>query len=409
MARGYREHFSGGSDPSRLLYFSAPGRTELCGNHTDHNRGNVLAAAIHLDAAAAAAPRLDSRVRVISEGFGAIELDLADLAARPEERGSSAAIVRGMAAGIADFVKSTARRGSRPSPLKGFDAYVESDVLPGSGLSSSASFELLIGAIFATFSGIDLSPMELASIGQFSENAYFGKPSGLMDQMACALGTIALIGFGDPSKANVELLSFSPEDYGLSLVIVSAGGSHAELTEEYAAIPAEMKAVAALFGEPDLSGIASSELASRAAEIRRVCGDRAFLRAWHFAHETLRPAALATAIRERDIASYLGIIKASGDSSAKYLQNLFPSTLPSSQGLMVAIALTEDFLGGEGASRVHGGGFAGTIQAYIPSPRLSEYVRLMESVFGPGAVFPLRIRPYGVVCIEIQKGALDER
>jgi len=409
LEKRYRKHFPSGSDASRILFFSAPGRTELCGNHTDHNQGNVLAAAIDLDTVAAAAPRLDTRVRLVSEGFSAFELDISDLGARSEERGSSEAIVRGMAAGIADFAKSAARRGPQPSPLKGFDAYVESDVLPGSGLSSSAAFELLIGGIIATFSGIDLSPMELASIGQFSENVYFGKPSGLMDQLACALGNIALIGFGAPSKASVELLSFAPGDYGLSLVIAATGGSHADLTEEYAAIPAEMKAVAALFDKASLSDLASGELTARAADIRRACGDRAFLRAWHFAHETLRPAALAVAIRERDIASYLDIVKASGDSSAKYLQNLSPSTTPSTQGLMVAIALTEDFLGGEGACRVHGGGFAGTIQAYIPTPRLGEYENLMESVFGPGTVFPLRIRPYGVVCIEIQKGALDER
>jgi len=409
LAKGYSDHFSSGSDAAQLLFFSAPGRTELCGNHTDHNHGNVLAAAISLDTVAAAAPRRDARVRVVSEGFRAFELDLADLAAHPEERGSSAAIVRGMAAGIADFARSAARRGSAPSPLRGFDAFVQSEVLPGSGLSSSAAFELLIGGIIATFSGIGISPMEIASIGQFSENVYFGKPCGLMDQMACALGNIALIDFGDPSKTRVELLRFAPGDYGLSLVIVSTGGSHADLTEDYAAIPLEMKSVAAFFGRTALSGLTSGELIDRAADIRRACGDRAFLRAWHFVKETARPATLATAIRENDIASYLAIIRASGDSSAKYLQNLSPANSSSAQGLMVAIALTEDFLRGEGACRVHGGGFAGTIQAYIPTSRLSGYEDLMESVFGPGTVFPLRIRPYGVVCIEIQKGALDER
>ncbi|MFA5851633.1 MAG: galactokinase family protein [Spirochaetales bacterium] len=401
LAKGYGSHFSSGSDAAQLLFFSAPGRTELCGNHTDHNHGNVLAAAISLDTAAAAAPRRDARVRVVSEGFPAFELDLADLSVHVEERGSSAAIVRGMAAGIADYAKSAARRGAAPSPLRGFDAFVQSEVLSGSGLSSSAAFELLVGGIIATFSGIEISPMEIASIGQYSENVYFGKPCGLMDQMACALGNIALIDFGDPLKANVELLRFAPSDYGLSLVIVSTGGSHADLTEDYAAIPAEMKSVAAFLSKTDLSRLTSGQLIDSVADIRRACGDRAFLRAWHFVKETARPAALAAAIRQNDIVSYLATIRASGDSSARFLQNLSPANKPSAQGLMVAIALTENFLGGEGACRVHGGGFAGTIQAYIPTSRLSDYVNLMESVFGPGTVFPLRIRPYGVVCIEI--------
>jgi galactokinase len=268
---------------------------------------------------------------------------------------------------------------------------------------------VLIGGIIALLSGIEISPAEIAAIGQYAENAYFGKPCGLMDQMACALGNIACIDFGDPTSINVELLCFDPAEYGLSLAIVSTGGSHADLTDDYAAIPAEMKSVAAYFGKPALAGIRLDELANNAASIRRSCGDRAFLRAWHFVKETSRPAALAQAIRERDIAAYLSIVRASGDSSAKYLQNLYPPSVPEAQGLVVALALTEEFLDGQGACRVHGGGFAGTIQAYVPHRRLDAYSEFMESVFGPGVLFPLRIRPYGVVCIEIPKGALDER
>lgn len=398
------------------IFFSAPGRTELCGNHTDHNNGRVLAASIGMDAVAAAAPRHDSKVRIVSEGFGSFELDIADLSVRPGEAGSSAAIVRGMAAGLADRRGSAARRrggtavqlNDASSPVSGFDAYIQSEVLPGSGLSSSAAFEVLVGGILAVFSGIDASPAEIARIGQYAENVHFGKPCGLMDQMACALGSVAAIDFADPEEAKVELLRFDPADYGLSLVIVATGGSHADLTEDYAAIPREMKTVAAFFGQTSLAGIRAAELIGRAGDLRRACGDRAFLRAWHFVHETERPAALIRAIREADIAAYLSVVRASGDSSAEYLQNLFSPRAPSEQGLVTALALTEDFLAGQGACRVHGGGFAGTIQAYVPSARLEAYKTLMEGVFGPSSVFPTRIRSYGIVCIDNDKGALDE-
>ena len=391
IAKGFRNSF-----PDRvsdieegLKFYSAPGRTELCGNHTDHNQGKVLAAAINLDSVAAAAPRRDTLVRVVSEGFGRFEVDLADLAVRPGERGSSEALVRGIGAGLA------ARRG--------FDAYLQSEVLPGSGLSSSAAFEVLVGAILADASDIDISPAKIAAIGQYAENAYFGKPCGLMDQMASALGGIAAIDFRDPAAAEVELLSFDIGSRGLSLVIVNSGGSHADLTDDYTAIPAEMKAVALFLGRPVLSGTSRAELSARASDIRKACGDRAFLRAWHFAAESERPAEMAAAIRKGDIADYLAVARASGDSSWKYLQNLFPNKAPAEQGPGLALALTEDFLSGEGACRIHGGGFAGTIQAYIPTGRLPAYGRLMESVFGKGAVFPLRIRALGVVCIETQK------
>ncbi len=382
-----------------LWFFSAPGRTELCGNHTDHNGGRVLAAAIQLDAVAAAVPRKDRIACIVSEGFGSLELDLAELGVHAEEKGQSAAIVRGMAAGLSRLAGT----------IRGFDAFIQSEVLPGSGLSSSAAFEILIGAMIADFSGIDLSPGELANIGQFAENEYFGKPSGLMDQMASALGGVTAIDFGDPAAAKVELLRFDPAEYGYSLVIVATGGSHADLTDDYASIPYEMKQAAAVLGRTRLAGTSRAELLSKAALIRRNCGDRAFLRAWHFATETERPRILSAAIEAKDIEAYLSAIRASGDSSAKYLQNIFSPRAPGEQGLMVALALTEDFLAGEGACRVHGGGFAGTIQAYIPTARLNGYRSLMEPVFGAGSVFPLRIRPYGVVCIENVKGEPDER
>ena len=379
-----------------IFFVSAPGRTELCGNHTDHNRGRVLAAAIDLDTVAAVAPREDKLARVASRGFGEFEVDLSDLAARSSEAGSSAAIIRGVAAGIAERFGAADR-------LRGFDAVVDSEVLPGSGLSSSAAFEVLAGGILCALAGVQAAPSQLAEIGQFAENVYFGKPSGLMDQMASALGSVAAIDFGAPEGFAVELMRFDPADYGLALAIVATGGSHADLTADYAAIPAEMRAVAALFGRQVMAGVTSAELAAKAAEIRKACGDRAFLRAWHFAHETERPAALARAIKGGDIGAFLATVRASGDSSAKYLQNLYSIKAPREQGLFAALALTEDFLGGEGACRVHGGGFAGTIQAYVPLARLGAYRSLMESAFGPGSVYPLRIRPFGVVCIDLKK------
>jgi len=379
-----------------IFFVSAPGRTELCGNHTDHNRGRVLAAAIDLDTVAAVAPREDKLARVASRGFGEFEVDLSDLAARSSEAGSSAAIIRGVAAGIAERFGAADR-------LRGFDAVVDSEVLPGSGLSSSAAFEVLAGGILCALAGVQAAPSQLAEIGQFAENVYFGKPSGLMDQMASALGSVAAIDFGAPEGFAVELMRFDPADYGLAFAIVATGGSHADLTADYAAIPAEMRAVAALFGRQVMAGVTSAELAAKAAEIRKACGDRAFLRAWHFAHETERPAALARAIKGGDIGAFLATVRASGDSSAKYLQNLYSIKAPREQGLFAALALTEDFLGGEGACRVHGGGFAGTIQAYVPLARLGAYRSLMESAFGPGSVYPLRIRPFGVVCIDLKK------
>jgi galactokinase len=230
-----------------------------------------------------------------------------------------------------------------------------------------------------------------------------------MDQMTCALGGTVAIDFGDADRVKVDILRFDPSEYGLSLVIVSAGGSHAELTGDYAAIPSEMKAVAAVLGGSTLVGTSIAGLLARAGEIRKSCGDRAFLRAWHFVKETERPAALRKAIRKADIDAYLATICDSGDSSAKYLQNSYSPKNTSEQGLLIALAATEDFLAGSGACRVHGGGFAGTIQAYVPSARLPAYKALMESLFGPSCVFPLRIRPFGVVCIENPQGAFDER
>ncbi len=375
------------------LFFSTPGRTELCGNHTDHNGGMVLAAAVNLDMVAAALPRSDSLVRIYSRGFGWVKLDCSALVPKIEERASSQALVRGMAEGLSARARGTS------ATLTGFDAYIDSRVPPGSGLSSSAAFEVLVGSIFAVFRGIEVSPAELAAIGRDAENRHFGKPSGLMDQTACALGSLALIDFANPLEAAIRVLSFDPGEFGYSLAIVGTQDSHADLTGDYASIPGEMKSIAARLGKQRLSGTARSELLENAAELRASCGDRAFLRAWHFAGETLRPHALTQAIEAKDIKAYLGIVRDSGESSWKYLQNIY-SAKGKGQSLAFALALTEDFLGGEGACRVHGGGFAGTIQAYIPSARRGEYNALMEKNFGPHSVYWIKIRRHGAVCIE---------
>jgi galactokinase len=391
---------SGGMESGKGFFCSAPGRTELCGNHTDHNHGRVLAASVDLDTIAFVMPRQDSRVLIHSEGFGSLEIDLSDLAPRPREAGSSQALVRGLAAALAEgrFAAASSRRDK--SELRGFQACVASAVPPGSGLSSSAAFEVLVGAIISEVSDLGASPSELAMAGQYAENLYFGKPCGLMDQMASALGSVVAMDFGGQGKPRTETCRFDPGSHGLSLVIVATGGSHADLTDEYAAIPREMRAVAALFGRPYLEGVERTELLARAGEIRSTCGDRAFLRAWHFAAETLRPLVMAEAMERGDIETVLSVVRASGDSSWKYLQNVQSSLGTREEGLSLALALTEEFLGGKGACRVHGGGFAGTIQAYIPSASLDPYRSRMEEVFGPGSVLELRIRPYGVVRIE---------
>jgi galactokinase len=377
-----------------LLCISSPGRTEICGNHTDHNRGTVLCAAINLDTIAIGVPREDSRVRIVSEGFGRLDLDLTEWEKKNTERGTSAALIRGIWAGL------LAIRMPQGRVLHGFDACIQSNIPPGSGLSSSASFEILIGALVAQSSGLKISPIELASIGQYAENEYFGKPCGLMDQMACAVGSFSRIDFSNQEKPSIECIDFDPEAYGLSLVVVSTGGTHANLFEEYASIPAEMKRVAAEFGKDALSDITAGELLCTIGTIRKNCGDRAFLRAWHFVHENKRIDALVQAIKEKDIRSYCTIVRESGDSSVHFLQNIFASSNPAEQGILVGIALTEEFLVNAGACRVHGGGFAGTIQAYIPSDKKVEYCQYMEGIFGKNSVFPLRTRPFGVVCIE---------
>jgi len=400
LAACFRRHFPDQAGAARLRLYSSPGRTELCGNHTDHNHGTVLAASIQMDMAAAAAPRADSVVHIVSEGFGEFSLDIADAAVHPEEEGRSEALVRGIAEGI----RKEAAKSGLSATLCGFSACIQSDVPPGSGLSSSASFEVLVGCILADCSNIALSPPQIAMIGQYAENTYFGKPCGLMDQMACALGNIAAIDFEKPQAPAIRLFRFDPENFGYSILIVNTGGSHADLTDNYRDIPAEMTAVARLFGKDVLRGLSVGDIVGKMPEIRQSCGDRAFLRAYHFITENQRPAELVRAMLDTDMEHYLSIVRESGESSWKYLQNLYPCESPREQGLGIALALTEDFIarkaGGRGACRVHGGGFAGTIQVYVPTEKIDDYRAEMQKLFGEGSVFPLRVRPYGVVCID---------
>jgi galactokinase len=380
-----------------LRVFTAPGRTELGGNHTDHNRGKVLAASVQLDAVAIVAPRPDKRVFFRSPGHRDVSVHLAkadgspDLAMREGETGTTDSLVRGIAAELT-------RRGTA---VGGFTANAASTVLPGSGLSSSAAVEALLGRIFdGLYGGGKRSALELAQIGQIAENTYFGKPCGLEDQIACAFGGAVGIDFGDPAQPLIQAIRFEPEAAGYALCVVDTHGSHADLTADYAAIPAEMKAVAGLFGREVLRELAPEQVLERAAEIRKAAGDRALLRAIHFFNENRRVDAMLAALENKDINRFLDLVNRSGESSAELLQNIYSPKQPAEQGVSVALALTRDFIaseaGGAGACRVHGGGFAGTIQAYVPLDRMDAYRRRMEAVFGAGAVTGLRIRPVGV-------------
>jgi len=406
---------SGGSFPraafpeagGTLRLFTAAGRTELGGNHTDHNRGRVVAGSIQLDAAAVVAPRTDNRIFFRSTGYPDVIVDLAgadkrpDLAPKEHEKGTTEALVRGIAA---EFI-------ARGVNVKGFTVNADSTVLPGSGLSSSAAVEVLFGRIIDNlFQGGACSPVEIAQIGQKAENVYFGKPCGLMDQIACACGGAVAIDFADPESPLVARLDVDLSSVGYALCVVNTRGSHADLTADYAAIPGEMKAVAACFGREVLRECDKKAVEERAVEIRQKLGDRALLRALHFFDENHRAAEMLSALQKLAIrenaavenqamTDYLRLVNESGDSSWELLQNVFSPQNPKAQGIAAALALTRNFLRTEtstpGACRVHGGGFAGTIQAYIPIPALEKYRAAMDGIFGPESVTVLRIRPVG--------------
>jgi galactokinase len=387
IGRAFRQHFP----ESPWQFFSVPGRTELGGNHTDHNQGNVLAASINLDVVAAAGPSGNSTVTVFSEGYTApFRVSLDNLGPLPSESGTSAALIRGIAARLRELGYA----------IGGFNAWVHSEVLSGSGLSSSASVEVLFGTIFNhLFNKGQIRPEVIAQAGQFAENIYFGKPCGLMDQTACAGGGIVHIDFEDPVHALIREVHFDFTTTGYRLAITDTGGSHADLTADYAAIPAEMKAVAQAIGQPWLRKITWEALLDNLPLLRQRCGDRAILRAIHFLEENERVGAQAAALESGNFQQFLSLVRESGASSLRWLQNGHPPDHPREQGIPLALALSERFIAtiGEGACRVHGGGFAGTILAFLPANTIEAYTLLMEKAFGKNAVTPLHIRSQGAV------------
>lgn len=368
-------------------FFSAPGRTEVSGNHTDHNHGKVIAAAVDLDIIACVCPIDEPVVYLKSEGFPEDKVDLSDLSVRENEKNTSAALIRGVAKGLID----------RGYKIGGFKAYTTSDVLKGSGLSSSAAFEVLIGTILNELYNAHhiANPIEIAQIAQYAENVYFGKPSGLMDQMASSFGGFISIDFADTDEPEIDCLMFDLAKHNFSLCIVDTKGNHADLTPEYAAIPNEMKSVAKFFGKEYLREITKDDVLSNIAALREKCGDRAILRALHFFDENERVAELCHFIDTDNFEWFLNYINASGNSSYKYLQNVFASSVPDEQGVSLALNVIERLLDGEGAHRVHGGGFAGTVQAFVPNRILDKFKAGVEAVFGEGSCYVLNVRSVG--------------
>lgn len=369
-----------------VRFYTSPGRTEIGGNHTDHNWGRVLAGAVNLDNVCIAARNDKNLIRVLSEGYPQFEVDLSFLQPDINERYTSAALVRGI---CSRFKESGYAVG-------GFDACIDGGVPKGSGLSSSASFEVLIGAILSDlFNGGNVDPIQNAIIGQYSENNFFGKPCGLMDQTACAMGGLITIDFEDPSKPVVKKVNFDFVATGFSLVITDTGGSHADLNDEYASLPIEMKSVAAELGANVLRKVTLDQILEIAPDIREKVGDRAILRAIHFQRDNQRVVDQVTALEKNDFRAFLGMVVDSGQSSFMYNQNIFPVSNVREQGVSLALALSDLVLKGEGAWRVHGGGFAGTIQAFVPQNLLDKYVNTLEHFFGKGSCHKLFIRPQG--------------
>ena len=380
------ERFVGFYGDGEISIFSAPGRTEIGGNHTDHQQGEVLAASINLDAVAIVKKTDDRVARVRSDEYPEVVISLDNLSACADEKGTTLSLIKGVLAGF----------GNHSLEIGGFDAYITSDVLIGSGLSSSAAFEVLIGTILSgLYNNMNVSPVLIARIGQYAENIYFGKPCGLMDQMACSVGGLIHIDFADPKEPLVEKVNFSLEEYGYSLCITDTKGSHADLTHEYAAVPEEMKAVAGFFGKEVLRDVPAEDILANIGTIRENAGDRAVLRALHFVNENKRVGKEVAALQADDIVGFLKTVKESGDSSYKYLQNVYSNSDVEHQNVSLALAVSEMFLGEDGVCRVHGGGFAGTIQAFVKSNMVDGYCRCMDEVFGEGACTAMQIRKYG--------------
>ena len=371
----------------KICVFSAPGRSEVMGNHTDHQQGQILAASVNLDAIAVVHPLKERVVKITSDGYKEISVKLDNLKLAPAEKGTTKALIKGVLKGFE----------YKNYKIGGFEAYVTSDVLIGAGLSSSAAFETLIGTILSNlYNKGSVSAKEIAIIGQFAENVFFGKPCGLMDQMACSVGNLVHVDFADPDDAKVEKIDLDLSAHGYSLCITDTKGSHADLTDEYAAIPREMKAVAGFFGRKVLLGTTTEDIMENIVQLRAKFGDRAVLRALHFLQENKRVEVGVKALEDGRIAKFLEEVRASGNSSFKYLQNVYTSSDTWHQNVSLALEVSEMVLDPtKEASRVHGGGFAGTIQAFVKDTNVEKYKKAMEQLFGAGCCHVLKIRKYG--------------
>jgi len=374
-------------------FFSAPGRTEIGGNHTDHQHGCVLAAAVDTDMRAAVAKNSEGVIRVYSKGYEPTEVYIHDLRMRREERGTTAALVRGIAAAFRESGET----------LSGMDIAIESDIKAGSGLSSSAALEVLIGKIIVSVCcEKEYAPEEIAMIGKWAENEYFGKPCGLMDQMACALGALTFIDFNDPSAPVTERVDIDLKRMGYALCIVDVGANHADLTSEYSAITEELKKVCRFFGKEVVRELDKREFMANLAELRRECGDRAVMRALHIFADNERAIEERNALRVRDIDKFLRLVNESGKSSLQGLQNVTPAGSVKKQPAGFVIMLLEELLGGRGAVRIHGGGFGGTVQAFVPLDTVEAFRKGVDAVLGEGACSVMSIRQYG--CTETDEG-----
>lgn len=366
--------------------YSAPGRSEVGGNHTDHQYGKVLATSINLDAIAIVAKTEDETVTIKSEGYEKFEVHLSSLEPKEGEEGTSESLTRGVASRLKE----------EGYEIGGFEAYITSDVLNGAGMSSSAAFEVLLGNIFSgLYNDMKIDEVLIAQVGQYAENVFFGKPCGLMDQMASAVGGLINIDFEDPKNPIVKQVDVDFETYGHSLCIVDTKGSHADLTDDYAAIPEEMKKVANFFDEDVLRKVDKNEFYLNLPKIREILGDRAVLRAMHLFEENKRVDEQVKALEDGDFETFKKLIKASGDSSFKYLQNVYSNHELQNQSMSIGLAISDVALGDKGVSRVHGGGFAGTIQAFVPNDIVGMYKETIENVFGEGACHILKVRKYG--------------
>lgn len=373
-------------------YFSAPGRTEIGGNHTDHQRGRVLAAAVNLDTVAAVRVNGTDTIRILSEGYPMCQVNVRELTPVATEINSTPALIRGVVARFAEL-------GCQPG---GFDAYCTSTVLPGSGLSSSAAYEVLIGTIInSLFFGGKVSQPEVAMIGQYAENVFFGKPCGLMDQTASAVGGLVTIDFAKKDYPEIRSVNFDFSACGHALCIIDSGADHADLTDEYAAVPGELKCICDYFGKEVLTEVAEEDFYAAIPQLRGKCGDRAVLRGVHEYQENRRVTAQVAALENGDFDGFLKLVKESGHSSWMYLQNVIPAGYKEHQDMAVALALCEKYLAGRGAFRVHGGGFAGTVQAFVPFELLDAFKAGIDGALGEGACHVLSIRPQGGVEMEV--------